>query len=276
MCLGEKKCKVKTVKTRAYAIPLPPSQHVSCGMALHPNVSYGAATNNLVNNVPHPYPNSMVARYPQKMEGSNPPPAVPFLPGAASSPPPAISANLCYGAQHAVVSELIVCPTHYPTSLTQTQSVLPTSITPSITRTPPLPLVVPRQGLILATNLNHASPSLNKPSAATEATISPCNTYTVSPVMDPLTLKMNMDNEHAKASAAATAAPAAEVEVGVGIVPKVVTEAPAGAALPRPHKRRPLPEINQVGTQPIEENIAKATAQQKESELALATQKAEL
>jgi hypothetical protein len=34
--------------------------------------------------------------------------------------------------------------------------------------------------------------------------------------------------------------------------------------------------INQVGTRTIEENIAKAMAQQKESELALAAQKAEL
>jgi hypothetical protein len=166
--------------------------------------------------------------------------------------------------------------------LTQTQSVLPPSVTPSNTRTPPPPSVVPRQGLILATNLDHASPSLNKPSAATEATISPSNTYTVSPVIDPLTLEMNMVNEHAKASAAATTvpvpvpvpAPAPAAEMEVEIVPRVLKEAPAGAALPRPRKRRSLPMINQVGSRTIEENIAKAMAQQKESEFALATQKA--
>jgi hypothetical protein len=88
--------------------------------------------------------------------------------------------------------------------LTQTQSVLPTSVTPSNTQTTPPPSIVPPQGVILATNLDHDSPSLNDPSVATEANISPFNTYTVSPVMDPLTLEMNMVNEHAKASAAAT------------------------------------------------------------------------
>jgi hypothetical protein len=188
----------------------------------------------------------MVARYTQIMEGSNPHPAAPFLPGAAS-----------------------------PTSLTQTQSVLLTSVTPSNTRTTPPPSIVPRQGLLLATNLDHASSSLNNSSAATEATISPFNTYTVSPVMDPLTLEINMVNEHAKASTAATIAPAPAAEVELEIVTEVVTEAPAGAALPRPLKRRSLPMINQAGTRTIEENIAKAMAQEKESELALATQKAE-
>jgi hypothetical protein len=111
--------------------------------------------------------------------------------------------------------------------------------------------------------------------------------------MDPLTLEMNMVNEHAKASAAATIAtapapapapallalaqpPPPPAEVEVEIVTEVATEAPAGAALTRPHKRRSLPMINQVGTRTIEENIAKAVAQEKESELALAPQKAEL
>jgi hypothetical protein len=164
---------VKTVHTRAYAFFTRPPQHVPCGMALHPTATYGAVANNLVNNVPHLYPKSMVARYTQIMESSKPHPAALFLPGAASAPPaPAISANLCCGPQHEVVSESIVFLTHSPTSLTQTQSVLPPSVTPSNTRTPPPPSVVPRQWLILGTNLDHASPSLNEPSAATEATIS--------------------------------------------------------------------------------------------------------
>jgi hypothetical protein len=186
----EKKFKVKTVHTRAYAIyNRPHPQHVLCGhMALHPTAAYGAAANNHVKNVPHPYPNSLVARYTPIMENSNSHPAALFSPGGAS-----------------------------PTSLTQTQSVLPTSITPSI---------VPPQGLILATNLDHDSPSLNDPSVATEAHISPFNIYIVTSLMDPLTLEMNMVNEHAKACAAATIAtapvpaPAQEAVVEVEIVKK--------------------------------------------------------
>jgi hypothetical protein len=145
----EKKFKVKTVHICAYAIFTRPPQHVPCGhMTLHPTAAYGAVANNLVNNVPHPYPKSMVDRYTQIMERSNPHPAALFLPGEAS-----------------------------PTSSTQTQSVQTTSVTPSNTRTTPPPSIVPQQGLILATNLDHDLPSLNNPSVATEATISPFNSF---------------------------------------------------------------------------------------------------
>jgi hypothetical protein len=115
----EKKFKVKTVHTRASAIyNRPHPQHVPCGhMAFHPTAAYGAVANNLFNNVPHPYPKSMVDRYTHIMEGSNPHPAAPFLSGGAS-----------------------------PTSLTQTQSVLTTSVTPSCTCTTPPPSNGPQQG----------------------------------------------------------------------------------------------------------------------------------
>jgi hypothetical protein len=151
----------------------------------------------------------MIAAYHQQIQ-SNPPQLPPFLAEAASAPPAsAISAKLYRGPQPEVVSQSVGCLIHSPSSLRQTQSVLPTSVTPSNTQTTLPPSVAPRQGLILATNLDHATPSLNKPSAAPGATISPSITSTVSPAMDPLTLKTNTVNEHAKASAAAAAAAAA-------------------------------------------------------------------
>jgi hypothetical protein len=86
-CIWEgEKFKVKTVHTRASAIYYnrPHPQHVPCGhMAFHPTAAYGAVANNLVNNVPHPYPKSMVDTYTHIMEGSNPHPAAPFLSGGA-------------------------------------------------------------------------------------------------------------------------------------------------------------------------------------------------
>jgi hypothetical protein len=191
----------------------------------------GADPMNFVGPSPDHKSNSIVHNYHLQVHGNHRPP---FLPAVAASAIPASQLHQPPPASDSASPMVGSCIPLSP-PLNQTQSVIPSSVTPSNnTGTTPPPPAGPKPGPILFTNSVNALPSLNIPPPASGASILPSNSSAVSPTMDPLTREMNTVNERAKLSEVTAATPAiapdpAAVEVSVGVAPGLAAVALAVA-----------------------------------------------